>query len=69
MIAVAPLAAAVGDLDLLARHHATLEATESDRLVAAEVASAVRERRIDDAVRWQRVRLRARSLRDRARLA
>ena len=68
MIATAAMTSvAMTDLDALARRFATMSATESDRLIAAHVALAVGERRIDDAVRWQRVRLRARCLRERAR--
>ena len=64
MIAVDP-GPSVADLDGLARRHAAMTVEDSDRLIAEQVSLAVRERRIDDAVRWQRVRLRARFLRER----
>ena len=68
MIATAPMpSVAVTDLDTLARRFAAMDAVECDRSIAAQVALAIRERRIDDAVRWQRVRLRARALRERHR--
>jgi hypothetical protein len=58
--------ASITDLDVLAHGVVAMPPVEGDRLIAAQVALAVRERRTGDAVRWQRVRLRARALRRRS---
>lgn len=59
----APIAASVStDIETLARALAATDPAQIDRVVADHVAIAVREHRIEDAVRWQRVRLRARGM-------
>lgn len=50
-------------IEMMAQALAATEPAEIDRVVAYHVAAAVRDRRIEDAVRWQRVRLRARGIR------
>lgn len=64
---VHPSSHARSDLEALARECASLDAGACEAAIAEHAMLAIRERRIDDAVFWQRVKFRSRMLRAMAR--